>query len=216
MTDPTASALNELSSFISKTLADVRGIHLEIPVPFQTGEGILPESSPGHFGIVLDRFIAALVTQSKTREAEGLRRAKDQVLLPKDQGGLELELWKPLTTVARESILFWVEAWLKSLSAAENSRQLRPPLSARQFDMARRGMTLTEKILAHHAFDPIPLDGLRKGDVVRVSIDWIVASESSYFVSAFPFPFTFQLAKSGETKTLATHASSNVNEEAKS
>ena len=44
---------------------------------------------------------------------------------------------------------------------------------------ARRPMTLTEKILYAHAIQP-PKDGLRPGDIVRVKVDWTIASELAW------------------------------------
>ncbi|MGC6416301.1 MAG: aconitase family protein [Bradymonadia bacterium] len=44
---------------------------------------------------------------------------------------------------------------------------------------ARRPMTLTEKILYAHAIQP-PEDGLRPGDIVRVKVDWTIASELAW------------------------------------
>ncbi len=45
-------------------------------------------------------------------------------------------------------------------------------------------MTLAEKILAHHAISlPAGVDGVRTGDVVRVAVDWVIASELSWIVS---------------------------------
>ncbi|PYH82676.1 aconitase iron-sulfur domain-containing protein [Aspergillus uvarum CBS 121591] len=41
-------------------------------------------------------------------------------------------------------------------------------------------MTLAEKILAHHAFSLPSAEGLRGGDFIRVTVDWIIASELSW------------------------------------
>lgn len=202
MKDPTAASLHELGNSISKALADIRGVQVEVSTRCSEDGVAQPDLKPGHFGIVLDKFIAALDAQNKPRDAEALRRAKDQVLLPKDQGGLALELWKPLTTVARDSIMFWVEAWLRSLSSAEHAQQLRAPLLAKPSNTTRRCMTLTEKILAHHVIDPVPVDGLRTGDVVRVVVDWVIASESSYFVRiCLSFPPSSRLYRTKEKRS---------------
>ncbi len=45
--------------------------------------------------------------------------------------------------------------------------------------MARRPMTLTQKILFDHAVRP-PAEGLRTGDMVRVKVDWTIASELAW------------------------------------
>lgn len=131
---------------------------------------------------VLDAFINLLKGQDKQNEADAIQRTKDIALESKSNGGLEIDLWKTLEPSACDALAFWVEAWLQSLSSAEKSRQLLRPLSTRP--VQRRGMTLTEKILAHHSVDPIASNGLTAGDFVRVAIDWVAASEISYFVSA--------------------------------
>ena len=44
---------------------------------------------------------------------------------------------------------------------------------------SRLPMTLTEKILYAHAMCP-PQNGLRAGDIVRVKVDWTIASELAW------------------------------------
>jgi aconitate hydratase/homoaconitate hydratase len=40
-------------------------------------------------------------------------------------------------------------------------------------------MTLTQKILYAHAIRP-PREGLRAGDIVRIKVDWTIASELAW------------------------------------
>lgn len=47
-------------------------------------------------------------------------------------------------------------------------------------------MTVTEKIFAMHAIDSKGY--VRTGDTIRVSLDWIMASEASWAVSNSNFP----------------------------
>jgi hypothetical protein len=44
-------------------------------------------------------------------------------------------------------------------------------------------MNLAQKIFAHHTIGGCPIEGLAIGDVVRVGVDWIIASELSWSVS---------------------------------
>jgi len=44
-------------------------------------------------------------------------------------------------------------------------------------------MNLTQKILAHHTIGRCQIERLAIGDVVRVGVDWIIASELSWSVS---------------------------------
>jgi hypothetical protein len=43
-------------------------------------------------------------------------------------------------------------------------------------------MNLAQKIFAHHTIGGCPIEGLAIGDVVRVGVDWIIASELSWSV----------------------------------
>jgi hypothetical protein len=125
-------------------------------------------------------FIKSLGDKGKKHEAEALRRALDISQEPKYLGGLELDVSNPLGVSDRDAILFWVESWLEAINSAERARRLRQPLA--EAPIARRGMTLTEKILAHHSIGQISPEGLKSGDFLRLAIDWVAASEISYFV----------------------------------
>ncbi|KAJ5610280.1 aconitase family protein [Penicillium lagena] len=174
------AGLLTLSQRISHVLQTTRGIHIESPVQKKECDTDNEELAYGNFVAVLDAFINLLKNQDKPNEADAIQRTKDIALESKSHGGLQIDLWKALEPSACDALAFWVEAWLQSLSSAEKSRQLLRPLSTRP--VQRRGMTLTEKILAHHSVDPIASNGLTAGDFVRVTIDWVAASEISYFI----------------------------------
>ena len=44
---------------------------------------------------------------------------------------------------------------------------------------ARSPMTLTQKILYAHAINP-PQSGIKAGDLVRIRVDWTIASELAW------------------------------------
>lgn len=77
---------------------------------------------------------------------------------------------------------FLVDAWLSAVSSREaSSQQARPALRKRLGTPAdARPMTLAEKILVYHAFSLPSARGVRPGDVVRVSLDWVIASEVAW------------------------------------
>ena len=80
-----------------------------------------------------------------------------------------------------EAILAKAEAWLESINAAERTRRLPEPFLNRP--RGRKPMTLSQKIFAHHVIGYQGPDvGLQTGDVVRVSVDWVIASEISWIV----------------------------------
>lgn len=51
-------------------------------------------------------------------------------------------------------------------------------------------MNVTEKIFALHDVDGA--GAVRTGDIIRISVDWIMASEASWHVSS-PFPFVSRI-----------------------
>ncbi|EAW15355.1 aconitase family protein [Aspergillus clavatus NRRL 1] len=95
---------------------------------------------------------------------------------PRDLGGLGLGAISRATVQEESEILFLVSAWLEALNSADRSRSMPPPLPSRP--RGRRGMTLSEKIFAMHA---IYGNGcVAPGDLVRVGVDWVLASEASW------------------------------------
>jgi 3-isopropylmalate dehydratase small subunit len=52
-------------------------------------------------------------------------------------------------------------------------------MSNRQSHTTYRSMTLTQKILYAHAINP-PREGLQSGDLVRIKVDWTIASELAW------------------------------------
>jgi hypothetical protein len=86
----------------------------------------------------------------------------------------------PLTEQDIANMSFLVDAWLESLNSAARVSRLPEPIKERR--MNRRLMTLTEKIFAHHASSVPTSAGVRPGDLLRVAVDWIIASEVSWSV----------------------------------
>ena len=99
-------------------------------------------------------------------------------LLETDFGGLGLKLEMKLTDKDETEILFLVAAWMESLNSADRSKFSRPKLSSRP--EGRRGMTLSEKIFADHDIEQRGF--VRPGDLIRVDVDWVMASEASWAV----------------------------------
>lgn len=95
-------------------------------------------------------------------------------------GGLGLTdsaSWDTVDPKTRSEIEFLIRVWLKAAEMEGHTRRLPEPLKGRQAD--RLPMTLCEKILCHHAFS-VPRRGVAAGDVIRVSLDWVIASELSW------------------------------------
>lgn len=124
---------------------------------------------------------------SKTLHQEGYPReagAFADVLsictAPAQLGGLGLHPDQNNITAEQQSeILFLLSAWLESLNSADRARARPRPLACRP--PGRRGMTLSEKIFAMHDIDQKGY--VEPGQMIRVDVDWVIASEASWAVS---------------------------------
>lgn len=97
---------------------------------------------------------------------------------PVELGGLGLDTSRPLDKNEQAEISFLVSAWLEALNSADRAKAKPKPLSARP--AGRRGMTLSEKIFAIH--DVAQKGYVKVGDLIRVDVDWVIASEASWAV----------------------------------
>jgi hypothetical protein len=126
-----------------------------------------------------------LKTSSKVLQSHGHPReatALNDVLIlceqPFNSGGLGLETNRPLAKEEEAEILFLISAWLEALNSADRAKAKPEPLPIRP--AGRRGMTLSEKIFAMH--DVAPKGFVKVGDLIRVDVDWVIASEASWAV----------------------------------
>jgi hypothetical protein len=124
-----------------------------------------------------------LSSSSLGREAETLHDVHELSILYPDFGGLGLKPTAILTPEDEKSILFLVSAYLESLNSQDRAKSVPPPLSSRP--AGRRGMTLSEKIFAAHDVERRGV--LKPGDMVRVDVDFVMASEISWAVSRSKF-----------------------------
>lgn len=97
-----------------------------------------------------------------------------------DFGGIGIHdaPWVSVSPEVLGEVEFRVQSWLRALDAQRHARQLPRPLEERP--STRRPMNMTEKLLAHHSFSVPRAEGVKAGDILRVSIDWIIASELSW------------------------------------
>lgn len=124
----------------------------------------------------IQKAAQSLREKSYVREADILSEVFEKCTGPRNFGGLGLDQQSELNESERGEILFLCEAWLESLNAADRQLQRATPLHSRP--RGRRGMTLTEKLFAMH--DVQPQGSVRPGQVIRVAVDWIMASELSW------------------------------------
>ncbi|KAI1866711.1 uncharacterized protein JN550_007564 [Neoarthrinium moseri] len=93
-----------------------------------------------------------------------------------DFGGLGLSSESSVSVDKCDELVFLSSAWLESLNSADRSRQIRPPIATKP--QSRRSMNVTEKIFALH--DVESKGWVRPGEMIRVAVDWIMASEFSW------------------------------------
>lgn len=147
----------------------------------QPGDLILdPAKSADSIPASLTRYISALTQSGKPAEAEALQQVYDKVVDSPNFGGLGLIEGVKATAHQHAEAIFLVEAWLDAITSRQRERDYRSFLKTPA--TGTKPMTLAEKIFAQHVIGEMPPHGLKAGDVVRVGIDWILASELSWQV----------------------------------
>ncbi|PCG89472.1 Aconitase/3-isopropylmalate dehydratase large subunit, alpha/beta/alpha, subdomain 1/3 [Penicillium occitanis (nom. inval.)] len=128
-------------------------------------------------------ILGQLKTVSQVLQAHGYPReatAVNDVLIlceqPSELGGLGLDRNQALAEDEEAEIIFLISAWLEALNSADRTKAKLEPLSFRP--AGRRGMTLSEKIFAMH--DVAQTGSVKVGDLIRVDVDWVIASEASW------------------------------------
>ena len=129
----------------------------------------------------LAEVIELLKAQNITREANALADVLVISRQPTELGGLGLSETDSLTSEQEAEITFLVVAWLESLNSTDRARAPPVPLAVRP--PGRRGMTLSEKIFALHDIDR--RGSVAPGELIRVDVDWVIASEASWAVRIF-------------------------------
>jgi homoaconitase/3-isopropylmalate dehydratase large subunit len=130
---------------------------------------------------LLSQYSLALEKGGKAAEAEAFSHVREKVIDSTAFGGLGLKNDTAATQSQQAEALFLAEAWLEAINSHEKARNY---LSSRPAPATgTKPMTLAQKIFAQHVLGQKPEGGLEAGDVVRVGIDWILASELSWQVS---------------------------------
>lgn len=124
------------------------------------------------------QVVDALRAQDHPREANALTDVLAISQQPTEIGGLGLSAADSLTPEQEAEITFLVTAWLEALNSADRARAPPVPLAVRP--PGRRGMTLSEKIFALHDIEQ--KGSVAPGELIRVDVDWVIASEASWQV----------------------------------
>ena len=112
------------------------------------------------------------------REANALSDVLEICRQPTTLGGLGITHDDLLIIEQESEILFLVSAWLEALNSADHAKNLPSPLPHRP--ARRRGMTLSEKIFAMHDMEHKGF--VTPGELIRIHVDWVIASEASWAV----------------------------------
>ncbi|RAQ56735.1 aconitase family protein [Aspergillus flavus] len=110
------------------------------------------------------------------READALTDVLINCAQLPELGGLGLTEHTDLTEEQDLEVLFLVSAWWEALNSADRAKAFPTPLRTRP--EGRRGMTLSEKIFSLHDIDQ--RGSVAPGDLIRVDVDWVIASEASW------------------------------------
>ncbi|KIW88776.1 uncharacterized protein Z519_10823 [Cladophialophora bantiana CBS 173.52] len=128
-------------------------------------------------GILL-RYSDALRGAHQASEAEALDQVREKAVDRKAFGGLGLHDDNEATPAQQSEVLFQVEAWLEAVNSRERAKNFLSYQSAPA--EGTRPMNLAQKIFTQHVIGEKPAKGLAAGDVIRIGIDWILASELSW------------------------------------
>jgi homoaconitase/3-isopropylmalate dehydratase large subunit len=163
------SAAADFKTFVVDLLANARGVES----PFDEQQQL--HSIPA----VLAECSEPLRKNARAAEADALDQVLEKVTQKTAFGGLGLSDADIPTVDQYDDIKFLCEAWLESIKSKEAARNyldvnLHRPAGAKP-------MTLAQKIFTQHALGSKETqNGLAVGDVVRVGVDWIIASELSW------------------------------------
>jgi homoaconitase/3-isopropylmalate dehydratase large subunit len=122
------------------------------------------------------RDLGRALQNGHAREADALKDAFDKSTTPTDFGGLGLPTDRALKDNEASEVLFFVSAYLDALNYQD--RKASPVQSLTTRPSERRGMTVAEKIFAAH--DVSGKGEVKPGDVIRLDVDWVMASELSW------------------------------------
>lgn len=177
--NPVGNDLHTFPSQVLGLLERMRGISIE-PIESTLALQEFIASSLPPFRI-LTSISSALRNASKDLEAATIDQVLEKVVDKKAFGGLGLGANASVQPSDYENVLDLTEAWLESLNSQDRAKNISSTVEIRS--TTTRPMNLAQKIFAYHVVGGCPVEGLATGDVVRVAVDWILASELSWRVS---------------------------------
>ncbi|KAI8314155.1 putative aconitate hydratase [Colletotrichum sp. SAR11_240] len=117
-----------------------------------------------------------LLEDGNPKEAGAIQEVLTIATGSPDYGGMGLSTDMNLSEKDIDEVVLLASAWLESLNSTERCGGPIVPLVNRP--AGRRPMNVTEKIFALH---DVNLPGwVRTGDTIRISVDWVMASEATW------------------------------------
>ena len=181
MSSEEGQALAQADSFSSQILGlleKIRGLRRDLIETELSSKGKSNDLST--IADTLSSISSALRQISKHREAGAIDQALEKAVDKKAFGGLGLSRNGPAASNDYNDVLFLAEAWLQSLNSQDKETNQFTTIDVRS--EKTKPMNMAQKIFAHHTIGGCPIEGLAIGDVVRVGVDWIIASELSWSV----------------------------------
>ncbi|KAK8060834.1 hypothetical protein PG996_010764 [Apiospora saccharicola] len=155
--------MESITPQIEGLLESTRGVKLQIAVT---------EPHP----LKAIKLASAMIRDPHPRESEALQQVLAIAKSAPDYGGLGLDEESTVSEADRSELVFLVSAWLEALNSADRSRPALEPSATKPADC--RPMNVTEKIFALH--DVETRGCVKPGQMIRVRVDWIMASEFSW------------------------------------
>lgn len=125
------------------------------------------------------KLASAAIRNAHPRESEALQQVLAIAENAPNYGGLGLNEESSVPEADRNELIFLISAWSEALNSADRSRPALEPSATKPAN--RRPMNITEKIFALH--DVETKGWVKPGQMIRVRVDWIMASEFSWHVS---------------------------------
>jgi hypothetical protein len=176
---------HQLESKLRDLLSRIRNVDLDaLSLDAVGSTGTVAAAAAATIPGLLARYADALRRGHRPAEADALDQVREKVVDKKAFGGLGLpeDSIVAATPAQVGETLFLAEAWLEGINSRERAADFLAGCRPKAAE-GTRPMTLAEKIFAQHVVGEKPAKGLAAGDVVRVGIDWILASELSWQVS---------------------------------
>lgn len=126
---------------------------------------------------ILKTLVHSLQASGKKLEANALAIVLEKTTDSPSHGGLGITTSSTGSPTEYEDILFLVSA---HLTAANYANDVLIKDTKAEASPQTHPMTLAQKIFAQHTLSSIPITGLSTGSVVRVGLDWVLASELSW------------------------------------